>query len=82
MALYIPVVVCSNLVDLLFCADSRRDALLDLLVVLVVDIHLLLDLVLKLVLQGLSVSLWQCFGWVVLFQQNTMPSIGLSVTLT
>jgi hypothetical protein len=53
MALSLTVVVCCNLVNLLFHVDSRRGALLDLLVVLVVDIHLLLDLALKSVLQGL-----------------------------
>jgi hypothetical protein len=69
----IPVVVCCNLVDLLFCVDARRGTLLDLLVVLlVVDIHLPLDLALKLVLQGLCVSLRQCYGCVVFFQEKTI----------
>jgi hypothetical protein len=65
MTLCISVVVCCNLVPLLFCG-SGRGALLDLLVVSVVDIHLLLDLGLKSVLQRLRVPIRQCFGWVVL----------------
>jgi hypothetical protein len=74
MTLCISVVVCCNLLDLLFGVDSRREALLDLLVVLVVDIHLLLDPALKSVLQQLRVSIRQCFGWVVWFQQKTKLS--------
>jgi hypothetical protein len=63
--------------DLLFRVDSRRGTLINLLVVPVVDIHLSLDLTLKLVLQGLRVSLWQCFGWVVFFQQKTILSMNV-----
>jgi hypothetical protein len=48
-----------------------------LLVVSVVDIHLLLDLALKSVLQRLGVSIPQCFGWVVLFQQKTKLSVNV-----
>jgi hypothetical protein len=47
-----------------------------LLVVPVVGIHLLLDLALKSVLQGLRVSLWQCFRWVVFFHQKTILSVN------
>jgi hypothetical protein len=59
MTLCISVVVCCNLLDLLFCIDSSgRGALLHLLVVPVVDIHLLLlDLALKSVLFRDSESL-------------------------
>jgi hypothetical protein len=46
MTFCISVVFCCNLVPLLLCG-SGRVALLDLLVVSVVDIHLLLDLALK-----------------------------------
>jgi hypothetical protein len=53
VALCVPVVVCYNLLDLLFGVDSRRGTLIDLLEVLVVDIHLLLDHALESVLQGL-----------------------------
>jgi hypothetical protein len=77
MALSLTVVVCCNLVNLLFHVDSRRGALLDLLVVLVVDIHLLLDLALKSVLQGLRVSLFQYFSGVVFFQQKTILSVNV-----
>jgi hypothetical protein len=76
MALCIPVVVRCNLVPLLLCG-SGRGALLDLLVVSVLDIHLLLDLVLKSVLQLFLVSIRQCFGWVVLFQQKTKLSVNV-----
>jgi hypothetical protein len=55
----------------------QKGTLLDLLVVSTVDIHLLLDLALESVLQRLRVSMRQCFGWVVWFQQKTKLSVNV-----
>jgi hypothetical protein len=77
MTICISVVVCCNLLNVLFGVDSGRGALHDLLVLLVVAIHLLLDLALESVLQGLRVSVWQCFRWVVFFQQKTVLSVNV-----